>query len=308
MKHKVVIVGSGPAGLTAAIYLGRAKLNPLVIEGNMPGGQLVSTTYVENWPGNIKILGAQLMHNILDHAKYYGAEFISDLVVSVDFSKQPYKLFTQSGRVIETDSVIISSGSSHKKLGVPGEKEYWGRGVGTCATCDGPFFTDQEIVIAGGGNSAVTEASFLTRFAKKISLVQNCEALTANDPIKDEVLASAKVDVIYSSVITEILGNGEHVTGIKIKNLKDQQERIIGARGLFIAIGLKPNTEIFKGHLDMDNYGYLKLSGNTQTSKEGIFAAGDVSDYKYMQAIVASGFGCMASLDCEKYLRGAKGE
>ncbi|HBS47733.1 TPA: thioredoxin-disulfide reductase [Candidatus Dependentiae bacterium] len=308
MKRKVVIIGSGPAGLTAAIYTARAKLNPLVIEGNSPGGQLVTTTYIENWPGEKKILGAQLMNNIREHAKAYGAEIISDLAVNVDFSSQPYKIFTQSGKIIESDSVIIATGASHRKLNIGGEKEYWGRGVGTCATCDGPFFAEQDVVIIGGGNTAVTEASFLCRFAKKITIIQNLETLSANDPIKDEVLADPKINVVYNSLAMEIVGDGQNVTGVKIKNQKDNSTSVIPARGVFVAIGFKPNTEIFKNHLEVDSYGYLKLSGSTQTSKEGIFAAGDVADFKYMQAIVSSGFGCMAALDCEIYLRGKKKE
>lgn len=303
MAYKVVIIGSGPAGLTAGVYTSRAKLSPLIIEGNLPGGQLMTTTLVENWPGEVSIMGPQLMQKMKEHAKKYGASFESNLVKNVDLSKFPYQIIMDSGKTIETESIIIASGASHKKLDCKGEKEYWGKGVTTCATCDGPFYQDREVIIAGGGNTAVTEASFLSKFASKITIIQILEQLSANDPIKDQVLADPKVSFVYNSKIVEIKGNGEHVTSIIVENQKTKESKEIPASGIFIAVGFKPNTDMFKGQLDMDQYGYLKLTDGTKTSKEGVFAAGDVSDYRYMQAITAAGLGCMAALDCEKYVR-----
>ncbi len=303
MIHKVIIIGSGPAGLTAGIYLARAKLNPLIIEGNLPGGQLITTSYVENWPGNVKILGAELMKNIKEHAKHCGANFLSNTVVKVDFLKKPYSIFVGSSKELKAESIIIATGSSHKKLNIPGESEYFSKGVSTCATCDGPFFQDKEIVVIGGGNTAVSEASFLTRFAKKITIVQNLDKLTATDPIKDKVLDDPKIEIIYNNTVKKISGDKERVSKITIENQKTKEEKTLCTSGIFVAIGLKPNTELFFDKLHIDRFGYLKLSNNTQTSKEGIFAAGDVFDSHYMQAITASGFGCMAALDCEAYLR-----
>jgi len=303
MVHKVVIIGSGPAGLTAGVYAGRAKLKPLIVDGNQPGGQLMTTTDVENWPGDISIKGPALMMRMREHAKTYGASFLDDTITKLDLSSQPYTLVTQSGTILETESIIIASGASHKKLEAQGEEKYWGKGITTCATCDAPFYQDKEVVIAGGGNTAVTEASVLTKFASKITIIQLLDSLTANDPIKDSVLADQKVTFIYDSAITEIKGNGNHVQEIVIQNQKTKEATTIPAAGLFVAVGFKPNTDIFKGQLAMNEYGYLELSDYTQTSKAGIFAAGDVTDFRYMQAISSAGFGCMAALDCETYLR-----
>lgn len=304
MVHNIAIIGSGPAGLTAALYAGRSSLKPLVIEGNMPGGQLTTTTDVENWPGEVSIKGPEVMKKLRDHAAYYGAQFLGDLVVRVDFSQKPYKLYTENGEEIKAHSVIIASGASHKKLKVPGELEYWGKGVTTCATCDGPFYRNQEVVIAGGGNTAITEASFLSRFASKITLVQILPELSANDPLKHKVLEDPKVSILYNSKIVEIKGNSYGMLdSLIIENHITKEVMHLKAAGLFIAIGFKPNTDMFQEQLEMDEFGYLKLTDTTKTSKEGIFAAGDVSDYRYMQAITSAGFGCMAALDCEQYLR-----
>lgn len=303
MIHNVIILGSGPAGLTAGIYTARATLAPLIIDGRLPGGQLMTTTDVENWPGNISIKGPDLMMNMREHATHYGATFLSELITKVDFSTSPYKLFTETGDVLETKSVIITTGSAHRKLNVSGEAEYWGKGVTTCATCDGPFYKDREVVIAGGGNTAVTEASFLSRFASKITIVQNLAQLSANDPLKFKVLEDPKVKILYSSKIIEVNGDGNHLGSITVEHQETKQKTTIPCAGLFIAIGFKPNTDLFINQLDIDSYGYLKLNGATKTSKEGIFAAGDVCDYRYMQAITSAGFGCMAALDAEQYLR-----
>lgn len=302
MAQKVIIIGSGPTGLTAGVYAGRANLAPLIIDGNKPGGQLTTTSDVENWPGEISIKGPDLMQKIRTHAEKYGATFLGDSITSTDFSTKPYKLMTQSGKTLEAESIIIATGASHKKLNIPGEDDYWGKGITTCATCDAPFYKDQEVVIAGGGNTAVTEAAFLSRFASKITIIQNLEQLSANDPIKNKVLADPKVTFMYNSVVKEVKGDGNKVNAVIVENQKTKEITTVNASGLFVAIGFKPNTDMFSGQLEMDKFGYLKLSGYTKTSKEGIFAAGDVSDYTYMQAITAAGFGCMTALDCERYL------
>ncbi len=306
MVHKVIIIGSGPAGLTAGVYTGRAKLEPLIIDGKQPGGQLMTTTYVENWPGVTKDTGPKIMGDMRAHAEAYGSTFLGDNVTKVELSAAPYKVHTESGKVLETESIIVASGASHKKLGMPGEEEYWGKGITTCATCDGPFYVDRDVVVVGGGNTAVTEASFLTRFTKKITIVQIEDALSANDPIKDDVLNNPDITFMYGSTIKEMKGDGTHLKEVVVENVKTGEQKTIPAEGLFIAIGFKPNTGMFKGELEMDKFGYLKLHDQTKTSKDGVFAAGDVADYRYMQAVTAAGFGCMAALDCEKYVRSKK--
>jgi thioredoxin reductase (NADPH) len=304
MVYKVIIIGSGPAGLTAGIYAGRSKLEPLIIEGNMPGGQLTTTTKVENWPSYISIDGPELMKKIREQAEVCGAHFVSDEVSGIDVSGEPYKVFTRAGKTFETQSIIIASGAVHKKLGCTGEQEYWGKGVSVCATCDAPFMQEKEVVIVGGGNSAVTEAEYLTKFASKITIVQALDALTATDPIKDKVLADPKITIIYNSTVIEMKGDGEHVTHVVIENQEDKSKTTVPAFGVFIAIGLIPSTKIFQGQIELDENGYIILKHRTQTNVAGVFAAGDVSDPLYKQAITSSGDGCKAALDCEIYLTG----
>ena len=300
--EKVIIIGSGPAGLTAGIYLGRAKFEPLLLEGTQPGGQLTSTTQVENWPGQKEVMGFKLMMEMKEHAKHSGCKIISDTVTKVDFSKKPYTVFTESGKELKTESVIISTGAANKKLGIPGEQEYWAKGVSVCATCDAPFFQDKNVVIVGGGDSAVTEAEHLTHFAKKVTIIHITEELTSKDPIKDKVLANSKVEVIYNSAVKKIEGDDQKVTQITIEHQKTGDTKTIPTDGIFIAIGMKPNTDFLKDQIELDDYGYIVLTGKTSTAKDGIFAAGDVADFIYKQAVVASGFGCMAALDCQRYL------
>jgi len=298
MIHKLIIVGSGPAGLTAGIYAGRAKLKPLIIEGNQPGGQLTTTSKVENWPGNKEIDGPKLMMNIREHAVYSGCELLDDVVEKVDFSTKPYKLYLQSGKELQAESVIIATGASHRKLGVEGEEKYWGNGVSVCSVCDAPLYKDKEVVVIGGGNSAMTEAYYLAEFAKKITIIHIGEKITATDPIKDLVLANEKVNVIYNSTVIKIEGDDQKVTNVIVENQKDKSASTVKSDGVFVAIGLKPNSNIFKGQLDIDEKGYVIITQKSFTSKEGIFAAGDVSDFRYRQAITAAGQGCMAALDC----------
>ncbi|MFH1461607.1 MAG: thioredoxin-disulfide reductase [bacterium] len=300
--EKVIIIGSGPAGLTAGIYLGRAKFNPLLIEGMQPGGQLTTTTDVENWPGNKKVAGFKLMMDMKEHAKHSGCKIISDTVTKVDFSKIPYTIFTKSGKELKTESVIIATGASHKKLGIQGEQEYWAKGVSVCATCDAPFFQDKHVVVIGGGDSAVTEAEHISHIAKKVTLIHILEELTGKDPIKYKIMENPKVEIIYNSVVKKIDGDGQKVTNIEIEHQKTGDKKIIQTDGVFIAIGMKPNTDFLKDQIELDNYGYIILKSKTQTSKEGIFAAGDVADFTYKQAITSAGFGCMTALDSQKYL------
>ena len=246
MVHKVIILGSGPAGLTAGVYTARANLKPLIINGKAPGGQLMTTTFVENWPGDISVMGPELMDRMKKHAEHYGATILDDTAVKVDLSKKPYTIVTESSKTLQTESIIIATGTSHKKLSIPGEKEYWGKGVTTCATCDGPFYKDKDVVIAGGGNTSVTEASVLTRFARKVTIVQILDQMTANDPIKDVVMKDPKVEVLLSSAIKEIKGDGQSINEIILENQKTKETYSLKVSGVFVAIGFTPNTGIFK--------------------------------------------------------------
>ncbi len=301
--HKVVIIGSGPAGLTAGIYTARAKLSPLIIQGDMPGGQLTTTTAVENWPGVSSVQGPALMEDMQKQAEHCGARMLYGKVTRVDLSQKPYVVQVGKKELL-AETIIIATGATHRTLSCPGEKEYWGKGVTVCATCDAPFYEGKEVVILGGGNTAVTEAEYLTRFASKVTVIHILDKLTATDPIKDKVLSHPKVSFIYKSTIVEIIGDGQKVTGVVLEHQETKERTLVPTAGLFIAIGFVPNTDLFKGQLDIDQYGYLILKGKTATSKEGVFAAGDVADYRYKQAITAAGDGCMAALDCEMYLTG----
>lgn len=306
MHYKVAIIGSGPAGLTAGVYASRAKLSTIIIEGQQPGGQLMTTTNVENWPGNVSIPGPDLMINMRSHAESCGAQLLMESVIRVDFSQRPFTLYTDGNKTITADTVIIGTGAKNKLLGCPGEQEYWAKGVSTCATCDGPFFNDRDIMIVGGGNTAVTEAEHLTHFAKSVTMVHILDQLTANDPIKDKVLASPKASVVYGTTVVAIKGDGNRVTGVVLENQKTKERVERAIDGVFIAIGFNPNTSIFKGILAMDQFGYLTVTEHTKTSIPGVFAAGDVSDYRYRQAITSAGIGCMAALDCQAFLASGK--
>ncbi|HAP36361.1 MAG TPA: thioredoxin-disulfide reductase [Bacteroidetes bacterium] len=305
--RKVIIIGSGPAGLTAAIYASRANLAPLMFEGIQPGGQLTITTEVENYPGfEHGIQGPDLMDVMRKQAQRFGAESQFKIVSKVDFSKRPFKMWVDE-ELYTADSVIVSTGASAKWLGLPSEKEYSGYGVSACATCDGFFFRDQEVYVVGGGDTAMEEASFLTKFAKKLTLVHRREEFRASKVMQDRVLNNPKVSVEWNSTVEEVLGvnenNRKKMTGLKLKNIKTGAVKEVKADGLFLAIGHSPNTEIFKGILDMQENGYLKVqAGSTKTNIEGIFAAGDVADHYYRQAVTAAGSGCMAAIDAERWL------
>jgi thioredoxin reductase (NADPH) len=303
-SHKVIIMGSGPAGLTAALYTARANLEPVIFEGLEAGGQLTLTTDVENYPGFPDgIMGPDLMNSMRQQALKFGAKSVMAEITSVDFSTRPFKI-TTGDTVLETDTFIISSGASARMLGLESEKLLLGYGVSTCATCDGFFFKDKELLVVGGGDSAVEEAIFLTKFASKVSIVHRRDKLRASKIIQDRAFRNEKLGFIWDSEVEEILGSKESgVTGAKLKNTKTGEVTVKEAQGIFIAIGHNPNTELFKGQLDMNEVGYIiTKSGSTETSVPGVFAAGDVQDQIYRQAVTAAGSGCMSAMDAEKFL------
>ena len=303
----LIIIGSGPAGFTAALYASRANLRPLIFEGLQPGGQLTITTEVENYPGfEHGIMGPELMETMRKQAHRFGAESLYKIVTKVDFSKRPFTLWADD-EVYTADAVIVATGASAKWLGIPSEKEFSGYGVSACATCDGFFFRNQEVYVVGGGDTAMEEASFLTKFASKLTLVHRRNEFRASKVMQDRVLNNPKVSVEWDSVVEEVLGvtenNKKKMTGLRLKNVKTGAVKEVKADGLFLAIGHQPNTAIFNGLLDMHPNGYLKVQpGSTRTNIEGVFAAGDVADAYYRQAITAAGSGCMAALDAERWL------
>ncbi len=301
-SEKVIIIGSGPAGLTAAIYASRAMLKPLMFEGHQPGGQLMLTTEVENYPGFPKsITGPELMDITKKQAERFGTRFISKNITKVDFSSRPFKAWT-SDKEYQAESIIISTGASAKWLGLDSEKALMGRGVSACATCDGAFFKDVEVAVVGGGDTAMEEAQFLTRFATKVYVVHRRDTLRASKIMAEKVKKNPKVEFIWNSTVEDILGKTT-VTGLRLKNTLTNQitEKKVG--GVFMAIGHKPNTDIFKGQLKLSETGYIETKkGTTYTSVEGVFASGDVQDHVYRQAVTAAGTGCMAAIDAERWL------
>jgi len=299
----LTIIGSGPAGLSAAIYASRANLNPLVIEGREPGGQLMSTTYLENWPGDQKILGPELMANLKQHAKSFGTHFLSQSVTSVDLLQKPFIISTDQNIQIKSKAIIISTGANPKRLGCKGENEYWSKGVSSCAVCDGALFRNKKIVIVGGGDSAMENASFMTNFTDKITIVHILPELTASYSMQKKIISDPKIKIIYNSSVSEIKGDNHQVSSVSITNYHTKNISELEADAVFIAIGLIPNTNIFKGQLELTEYGHILLKKNTETSVKGVFAAGDVADAKYRQAITSAGSGCAASLDAERYLK-----
>jgi thioredoxin reductase (NADPH) len=300
----VIIIGSGPAGLTAAVYSGRADLKPLMIEGFEAGGQLMLTTDVENYPGFIDgIMGPELMERMRKQASRFGTVYLTENATSVDFSQRPFVVRT-SDETYRSRAVIISTGASAKMLNVPGEKELLGHGVSTCATCDGFFFRDQELLIVGGGDSAMEEAIFLTKFASKVTVVHRRDELRASKIMQQRAMDNPKIEFLWNSVITELVGEDGKLKGANIKNVKTGDDSFVEAGGAFVAIGHTPNTSLFEDHLELDG-GYIKTAGETtETSVPGVFAAGDVVDYRYRQAITAAGMGCEAAMDAERWLEG----
>jgi len=301
--EKVVIIGSGPAGLTSAIYTARALLKPLMIEGEMPGGLLTTTTEVENYPGFEKgIFGPELMLEMRKQAERFGTRFITENVTKVDFSARPFKVWV-GDKLIQSRAVIISTGASSKLMGIPSEKTYWAKGVSTCATCDGAFYKNLPVCVIGGGDSAMEEANFLTRFASKVYIIHRRDSFRASKIMADRALGNPKIEPVWNSVVEEIVGDGKLVRKVRVKNLKDNSTRDIEVEGVFVAIGHQPNTELFKNVIDMDENGYIVTKPNSsKTNIAGVFAAGDVQDHVYRQAITAAGSGCMAAIDAERWL------
>jgi len=298
----VIIIGSGPAGLTAAIYASRALINPLMIEGEEVGGQLMTTTDVENYPGFPDgIMGPALMEQTKKQAERFGTRFISQNVTKVDFSQRPFKVWVGE-KLYQTKSVIISTGASAKYLGLESERKLLGRGVSACATCDGAFFRDQKVIVVGGGDTAMEEATYLTRFASEVIIVHRRGEFRASKIMADKAMNHPKIKVMWNSALEEVLGDNL-VSGARIKNLVTGEVQELAVEGIFIAIGHKPNTDLFKGQLETNEVGYLTTKAHSAwTSVEGVFAAGDVADDKYRQAITAAGTGCMAAIDCERWL------
>ncbi|MGZ4126582.1 MAG: thioredoxin-disulfide reductase [Actinomycetota bacterium] len=303
MPANVIVIGSGPSGLTAALYAARANLEPLVIEGAAPYGQLMLTTDVENYPGFPDgILGPELMEKFRAQAERFGSRFVTADVTRVDFSRSPF-VAEVGDETYEADSVIVSTGAKARMLDVPGERELLGRGVSTCATCDGFFFRGKELVVVGGGDSAMEEAIFLTKFATKVTIVHRRSSLRASKIMQERALANEKISFVWDSVVDEVLGSSGAVTGVKLKNVESGDVTDFTTDGLFIAIGHDPNTQLFKGQLDLDDNGYIVLDHpSTRTSVPGVFACGDVVDHIYRQAITAAGTGCAAAIDAERYL------
>ena len=303
MHTKVLIIGSGPAGYTAAIYAARAMLKPVMVQGYQPGGQLTITTDVENYPGFGDIVqGPWLMEQMQKQAHNVGTELITDMIKSVDLSSKPFKAESEDGQSYTADSIIISTGASARWLGLESETKFQNNGVSACATCDGFFFQDQEVVVVGGGNSAVEEALYLSKIASKVTLIHRRNKLRAEQILQDRLFADEKINVIWNATIEEILGE-ETVNAVKIKSTDDGSTMEYPTNGVFVAIGHDPATSIFKGHLDMDQEGYIITKpDSTETSIPGVFAAGDVKDKIYRQAVTAAGMGCMAALEAEKFL------
>jgi len=299
----LIILGSGPAGLTAAIYAGRANLSPLVIDGNEPGGQLMGTSIVENWPGEQSILGPELMIKMREQAKSSGASFMGGMVTAVDLSKKPFTLWVNNNKQLTTESLLIATGACPRKIGCPGEQEYWGKGVTTCAVCDGNFYQGKSVIVVGGGDTAMENASFLTKFTDKITIIHIRDQLTASSAMQEKVVNNPAIKIIYNSTVQSITGDGLHVTGARIVNQKTGDVQDMAVDGVFVSVGLTPNTNIFENQLERSDYGFLKITDETNTSVPGVFAAGDVFDCKYRQAIVAASSGCKAALDAERYLK-----
>jgi thioredoxin reductase (NADPH) len=299
--YDVIIIGSGPAGYTAGIYTSRANLSTLIISGTLPGGQLMTTSEVENYPGFPNgIFGPELMMNMRQQAERFGSVVVDDEVIKVDFKKRPFTITTHA-ETHTAEATLVCTGASPRKLGIPAEQQFGGRGVSYCATCDGPFFKGENIVVVGGGDTAMEEATFLTKFGKSVMVVHRRDSLRASKILQQKALENPKIEFIWNNVVADIKGNNK-ISTVLVKDINTGKERTIETGGLFVAIGHEPNTAIFRGQLELDDKGYIVLKQHTKTSVEGVFAAGDVHDHKYRQAVTAAGFGCMAAIDVEKWL------
>lgn len=300
-KFDVIIIGAGPSGYTAGIYCSRAGYNTLILSGILPGGQLVNTTEVENYPGFEKgIMGPDLMIEMRKQTQRMGTTIVDDEVVNVDFRHKPFKVLTASEEY-EGRAIIIATGANPRKIGLEGEQTFGGKGVSYCATCDGPFFRNQELLVVGGGDSAIEEATFLTKFATTVHLIHRRDELRASKVMQERAFKNEKINFHWDSEVTDIKGDQKMQKAV-IRNIKTGEEKTIDAGGLFVAIGHEPNTKLFVNQIDLDDEGYIVLKNKTHTNIEGVFAAGDVHDRNYRQAITAAGFGCMAAIDVDKYL------
>lgn len=301
-KHfDVIIIGSGPAGYTAGVYTSRANLRTLIISGTLPGGQLMTTSEVENYPGFPNgIFGPELMMNMRQQAERFGTVIVDDEVIKVDFKERPFTITTHA-ETYTAEATLVCTGASPRKLGIPAEQQFSGRGVSYCATCDGPFFKGENIVVVGGGDTAMEEATFLTKFGKSVRVVHRRDSLRASKILQQKALENPKIEFIWNNVVADIKGNNK-ISTVLVKDINTGKERLIEIGGLFVAIGHEPNTAIFNGQLELDDKGYIVLKQHTRTSVEGVFAAGDVHDHRYRQAVTAAGFGCMAAIDVEKWL------
>lgn len=299
--HDMIIIGSGSAGYTAAIYACRAGRKTLLLAGSIPGGQLMITSDVENFPGFPQgILGPELMENLRKQAERFGPEIIYDDVSKVDFRKRPFSV-TAGAHTYEGKTVIIATGANAKWLGIPSETKFKGKGVSSCATCDGFFFKDKEVAVVGGGDTAMEEASFLANITRKVTIVHRRDKLRASQIMQDRVTSNPRIQIVWDSNVQEILGD-QKVTGVRLQNAKTKKESVLNAEGVFVAIGYEPNTDAFKGALDLDSRGYIVTKHETETSVSGVFAAGDVRDYVYRQAITAAADGCKAAIDADRFL------
>ncbi|MBE2277460.1 MAG: thioredoxin-disulfide reductase [Rhodobacteraceae bacterium] len=307
---KVLIIGSGPAGYTAAVYAARAMLQPVLIQGLQAGGQLTQTTDVENWPGDKMVLGPNLMVRMEEHARETGAEIVSDSITRLDLSARPFVAEADSGTTFTADALILATGAQAKWLGLPSEERFKGFGVSACATCDGFFYRGKEIVVIGGGNTAVEEALFLTNFASKVTVVHRRDSFRAEKIMQERLFRNPKIAVVWDSEVVEVLGSDmpPSVTGVKIRGVKTGAESVIPCDGFFVAIGHAPASELVKDQLELHNGGYVRVEpGSTRTSVPGVFAAGDLTDHIYRQAVTSAGMGCMAALDAERWLAAQHG-
>ncbi len=304
---KVLIIGSGPAGYTAAVYSARAMLQPVLVQGLQPGGQLTITTEVENWPGDTEVQGPDLMVRMEEHARAMGAEIVSDYIAELDLSQRPFVARADSGTTFTADAVILATGAQAKWLGLPSEEKFKGFGVSACATCDGFFYRGKEVVVIGGGNTAVEEALFLTNFASKVTLIHRRDSLRAEKILQDRLFKHPKIALLWNHEVTEVLGTEAPlgVTAVRARNVQTGEETDVPCAGFFVAIGHAPASELVKDQLELHNGGYVKVeAGSTRTSIPGVFAAGDLTDHIYRQAITSAGMGCMAALDAERWLAG----
>ncbi|WP_406870693.1 thioredoxin-disulfide reductase [Thioclava sp. 'Guangxiensis'] len=304
-KTKLLIIGSGPAGYTAGVYASRAMLQPVLVQGLQPGGQLTITTEVENWPGHTEVQGPDLMVQMEEHARAMGTEIIGDYITSLDLGQRPFKAHGDSGTTYEADAVVLATGAQAKWLGLPSEDKFQGFGVSACATCDGFFYRGKEVVVIGGGNTAVEEALFLTNFASKVTVIHRRDFFRAEKILQERLFKNPKIEVVWNHTVEEVLGTEAPlgVTGVRVKSTADGAEREIPCDGFFVAIGHAPASELVKDQLKLQDGGYVWVEpGSTRTSIEGVFAAGDLTDHTYRQAVTSAGMGCMAALDAERWL------